>query len=165
MNKPDPDFHVGEVEAQSRWNTSKEWNSERRKQLLWTEIPVEFRERFEQAPYFFLATSNPDGECDCSFKGGGEGLIRLLDSRTFAFPDFDGNGAFMSIGNILLNPNVGCLFIDFTDGARLRVNGRAEILTGEACTRLFPKAPRTIRVHIEQVIPNCNRFIPLMKTA
>jgi predicted pyridoxine 5'-phosphate oxidase superfamily flavin-nucleotide-binding protein len=92
-------------------------------------------------------------------------LIRLLDPRTFAFPDFAGNGAFMSIGNILLNPNVGCLFMDFTDGARLRVNGRAEILTGEACAQLFPAAPRAIRVHIEQVVPNCNRFIPLMKSA
>lgn len=157
-------FHQGEVLAQVKWQTSTSWDSKRREQLLWDHIPSAFQQRFEEAPYFFLATSDNQGQCDCSFKGGGSGLIKLLDAKRFAFPDFDGNGAFMSIGNILVNPHVGCLFLDFTDGTRLRVNGRAEILDGDS-NNLFPDADRAILVHIEQVIPNCNQHIPLMYPA
>ena len=138
------------------------FRSERRDALLWDHIPEVFHQRFEEAPYFFLATSDDDGRCDCSFKGGGPGLIHLVDEKTFAFPDFPGNGAFMSIGNILVNPNVGCLFLDFMDGARLRVNGKAEILEGDS-QKLFPDFDKAILVHIEQVIPNCNQHIPLMQ--
>lgn len=162
--RSDDYFHDGEVLAQERWQTSATWDSKRREQLLWDHIPEVFQKRFEEAPYFFLATSDDKGRCDCSFKGGGTGLIKLIDEKTFAFPDFDGNGAFMSIGNILVNPHVGCLFLDFMDGARLRVNGRAEVLEGES-KKLFPHADRAILVHIEQVVPNCNQHIPLMNLA
>jgi predicted pyridoxine 5'-phosphate oxidase superfamily flavin-nucleotide-binding protein len=155
-------FHTGEVLAQEKWNTSATWDAARRKELLWDHIPEPFQQRFEQAPYFFLATSDRQGRCDCSFKGGGQGLIKLIDEKTFAFPDFDGNGAFMSIGNILVNPYVGCLFLDFMDGARLRVNGHAEIHERDI-TGPFPDATRVILIHIEQVIPNCNKHIPLMQ--
>lgn len=161
--QPDEFFHDGELQAQQKWQTSSSWDSDRRKQLLWDHIPLVFQERIEAAPYFFLATSDNEGRCDCSFKGGGEGLIRLIDEKSFAFPDYDGNGAFMSIGNILVNPYVGCLFLDFVDGARLRINGKAEIIEGSL--NLFPDAARVILVHIEQVIPNCNRHIPLMQPA
>ena len=169
MSFEDPNFHAGEVSAQDRWQSLEVWTRERREQLIWDEIPEIFQERFASAPYFFLSTSDSEGRCDCSFKGGGQGLIHLIDSRTFVFPDFDGNGAFMSLGNILVNPHVGCLFIDFEDGARLRVNGRGTVHDSTARTDLLPPrpglfqdAPRLIEVNIEQVIPNCNRFIPLM---
>ncbi|MCB1686111.1 MAG: pyridoxamine 5'-phosphate oxidase family protein [Pseudomonadales bacterium] len=157
-------FHRGELRAQDTWGTRKTWDAGRRQQLLWDRIPEPFLQRFESAPYFFLATSDDQGRCDCSFKGGGNGLIRLLDPRSFAFPDFDGNGAFMSIGNILVNPHVGCLFLDFQDGARLRVNGRAEVLHGRD-QNLFERADRVILVQIDQVIPNCAQHIPLMRPA
>ncbi|MBT4161883.1 MAG: pyridoxamine 5'-phosphate oxidase [Gammaproteobacteria bacterium] len=160
----DADFHRGELEAQQRWNTQGTWDSDRREQLLWDHIPEVFHKRFEEAPYFFIATSDDQGRCDCSFKGGGTGFIKLIDARTFAFPDFEGNGAFMTIGNILSNPYVGCLFLDFADGARLRVNGRARVLEGDHCD-FFPGAPRVILIDIEQVVPNCNQHIPLMQPA
>lgn len=162
-------FHVGEILAQQSYNSEESWTPQRRKELLWDEIPQLFHERFSKAPWFLLATSDGEGRCDCSFKGGGEGLIHLIDSRTFAFPDFDGNGAFMSIGNILVNPHVGCLFIDFQDGARLRVNGRASVFSRDEYPELLPTpiglfatAPRLVLVNIEQVIPNCARFVPRM---
>lgn len=155
-------FHPGEREAQERWGTPGLWDVSRKERLLWDHIPEPFHARIESAPFFFLATSSPDGRCDCSFKGGGPGLVRMLGPRCFAFPDFAGNGTFMSLGNILLNPHVGCLFIDFTDGARLRVNGRATILEADQAAALFPDSPRAVRVDIEQVVPNCARHIPLM---
>jgi len=74
-------------------------------------------------PLFFIATANAQGECDCSFKGGGPNLVRMTDGKHLAFPDFDGNNVFMTLGNILDSPHVGILFIDFQDGARLRANG------------------------------------------
>ena len=91
--------------------------------------------------------------------------MRILDARRFAFPGFDGNGAFMSLGNLQQNPQVGCLFIDFGDGARLRVNGRATLLEGEAADRLFPGQDRAVVVDVELVVPNCARHIPALRPA
>lgn len=158
-------FHPGEQAAQQRWQTTTLWDSARKERLLWDRLPEDLHSRIEAAPFFFLATSSPDGRCDCSFKGGGPGLIQVIDARRFAFPDFDGNGAFMSLGNILLNPQVGCLFIDFGDGARLRVNGRASVHEAGPITALFPEHRRVVLVDIEQVVPNCPRHIPRLQPA
>ena len=156
----DSDFHAGELEAQEIWGTSHVWNKERREKLLWDHIPESLFKRIESALFFFLATSNKKGECDCSFKGGGPDIIRILDPKKFVFPDIDGNGAFMSIGNIIQNPYVGCLFIDFSTGARLRVNGQASVHISGEIKNLFPNYTRVILVKIEQVVPNCSAHIP-----
>ena len=156
----DYDFHPGEIAAQERWQTAHIWDRARRTRLLMNHIPEPYHERIENAPFFFLATSDDDGSCDCSFKGGGPGIIQIIDSTRLAFPDFDGNGAFMSVGNIFKNHHVGMLFIDFTDGARLRVNGRASIHDDGPIKELFPGQPRVILVEIEQVVPNCAAHIP-----
>ena len=153
-------FHRGETEAQRRWHTAALWDQARKQRLLWDHIPAGLHSRIEAVPFFFLATSDNEGRCDCSFKGGGPGLIKILDERRFAFPDFAGNGAFMSLGNILVNPQVGCLFIDFSDGARLRVNGRAAISEDPALLGLFAGAERVVLVRVEQVVPNCARHVP-----
>lgn len=154
------DFHDGEKRLQQQWQTDAIWDQARRDRLLWDHIPAPLHARLESAPFFFLATSGQDGRCDCSFKGGGPNLVRILDPHTFVFPDFDGNGAFMSLGNIALNPHVGCLFIDFNDGARLRINGRAQILDDDPLLALFPGSARVVRVGVEQVVPNCANHIP-----
>jgi uncharacterized protein len=158
----DPNFHNGEIDAQERWNTMHLWDKDRREKLLWDRIPESLFHRIEDALFFFLATSNKKGECDCSFKGGGPNIIHIVDAQHFAFPDIQGNGAFMSIGNIIQNPHVGCLFIDFTTGERLRVNGKASIHTSGNVKDLFPNHPRVILVDIEQVVPNCSAHIPVL---
>jgi predicted pyridoxine 5'-phosphate oxidase superfamily flavin-nucleotide-binding protein len=158
-------FHAGERAAQERWGTAELWDAARQKRLLLDHIPSEYHARLEAAPFFFLASSAPDGRSDCSFKGGGPGLVRILDGQRLAFPDFDGNGAFMSLGNILLNPHVGCLFIDFNDGGRLRVNGKAEIHEDGELLALFPGSKRVILVAIEQVVPNCPQHVPRLVPA
>lgn len=158
-------FHWGERKAQQQWATESIWDEARKERLLWDHIPLALHARLENIPFFFLATSNSDGHCDCSFKGGGPGLIKVIDEYHFAFPDFDGNGAFMSLGNILTNPQVGCLFIDFEDGARLRVNGRASIHEDDELMVLFPTANRVVRVAVEQVVPNCAQHIPRLINA
>ena len=154
----------GEQEARRRWGRADRLHPARLARLLLDHIPLEYHARIEAAPFFFLATSNARGECDCSFKGGGPGLVKMLDARTLAFPDFNGNDLFMSLGNILENPQVGLLFIDFADGARLRVNGRATIHDGPG-RALFPEAPRALVVAIEHVTPNCSAFVPRLLPA
>ena len=80
----------------------------------------------EDAEFFFLATANPDGQPDCSFKGGPPGFVRVIAPDLLVWPDYDGNGMFKSLGNIASNPSVGLLFIRFGEKPkRLRVNGRA----------------------------------------
>ena len=76
---------------------------------------------------FFLATCDADGNPQCSYKGGNPGFVRVLDDRTLAFPVYDGNGMFLSLGNIRGQAHVGMLFIDFEQPNRLRVNGVATV--------------------------------------
>lgn len=158
-------FHDGEMRAQNSWGDPAIWDDARVKKLLWNAIPEELHARIEAAPFFFLATSDKDGRCDSSFKGGGPGIIRMLAPNRLAFADFDGNGAFMSLGNILENPNVGMLFIDFNDGARLRVNGRATVHDKGEIADLFPNASRAVVVDMELVVPNCAKHIPRLVPA
>lgn len=157
-------FHAGELDAQQRWGNLELWTEARIGQLIWDRIPEPIHARIEAAPFFFLATSSPDGRCDCSFKGGGPGLVKVLAADRLAFPHFEarvkGNGAYMSLGNILLNPYVSLLFIDFTDGARLRVNGRASIHENAEMMAQFPQAECVVVVDIELVAPSCPSYIP-----
>ncbi len=165
MNEWQSVFSNSEREAQRRWGDPAVWDEARITRLLWTRIPPELHARLEAAPFFFLATSDRSGRCDCSFKGGGPGLVRIIDASTLAFPDFDGNHAFMSLGNILDNPHVGLLFIDFADGGRLRVNGHATIHDDDAHRQWFAQARRVVRVQVEQVVPNCAAHVPRLVPA
>src|SRR3979409_1166717 len=60
----------------------------------------------ESAIYFFMSTPDAEGPQDCSFKGGPPGFVRVTAESELAFPDYDGNGMFKSLGNLLVNPNV-----------------------------------------------------------
>ena len=91
------------------------------------------------------------------------GFVRILDASTLAFPDYDGNGMFRSLGNLLVNPNVGMLFIDFQEGDRMRVNGTAEVGTDDPLLQEFPGAKSIVRVHAEKIFPNCPRYIHRME--
>src|SRR6188768_4597830 len=79
-----------------------------------------FRERFtpedrafiERLDMFFLATADAEGRPQCSYKGGDPGFVRVLDEHVLAFPNYDGNGMYLSLGNLRVNPHVGMLFID-----------------------------------------------------
>ena len=95
---------------------------------------------------FFLATVDADGRPQCSYKGGDPGFVRVLDHHTIAFPVYDGNGMFLSVGNVGVNPNVGLLFIDFERGTRLRFNGVATIDDDDPLSDSFPGALLVVRV-------------------
>ena len=116
----------------------------------------------ERCPMFFLATADAEGRPDCSYKGGLPGFVRVVDERTLAFPDYDGNGMYRSLGNLKVNPNVGLLFIDFTQPKRLRVNGVASISDDDELMRAFPGAVFIVRVAVTHIFPNCPRYVHRM---
>jgi predicted pyridoxine 5'-phosphate oxidase superfamily flavin-nucleotide-binding protein len=115
-----------------------------------------------RCPMFFLATADRDGWPDCSYKGGRPGFARVVDDRTLAFPNYDGNGMFRSLGNILVNPKVGLLFVDFERPNRMRVNGVASLHDDAASLAAFEGANLVVQVRAERIFPNCPRYIHRM---
>jgi uncharacterized protein len=108
---------------------------------------------------FFLATADADGRPSCSYKGGDPGFVRALDEHTLAFPDYDGNGMFLSLGNALVNPEVGLLFVSFERRRRLRLNGTASVDANDPLLGSWPEARAVVRVHVRELFPNCPRYI------
>jgi hypothetical protein len=108
---------------------------------------------------FFLATADEHGFPQCSYKGGDPGFVRVLDERTIAFPCYDGNGMFLSMGNVLANAHVGLLFVDFQRPSRLRLNGIASIDADDPLTAEYERAQFVVRVRATHVFPNCPRYI------
>jgi predicted pyridoxine 5'-phosphate oxidase superfamily flavin-nucleotide-binding protein len=117
----------------------------------------------ESRPLFFLATADAAGHPDCSYKGGRPGFVRVVDADTLAFPSYDGNGMFKSLGNIVVNPHVGLLFIDFETPKRLRVNGVASVRDDDPLLADFVGAQLIVRVRAEAIFPNCPRYIHKMQ--
>jgi predicted pyridoxine 5'-phosphate oxidase superfamily flavin-nucleotide-binding protein len=119
----------------------------------------------ERMDMFFLATADAGGQPQCSYKGGDPGFVRVLDEHTVAFPNYDGNGMYLSMGNLLVNPQVGMLFIDFTAArpSRLRLNGNASVDEHDELIDTWPGAQFVVRVAATQVFPNCPRYIHRME--
>src|SRR5262245_56044017 len=127
--------------------------------LFRTSLTDEDRAFIERLDLFFLATVNSRGEPSCSYKGGDPGFVRVLDARTLVFPCYDGNGMYLSMGNVAANGQVGMLFIDLTSPKRLRVNGVARIEPAESVAPRFTDAQFVVVVAIREVFPNCPRYI------
>jgi hypothetical protein len=113
----------------------------------------------ERMDTFFIATADEEGRPNCSHKGGGPGFVRVVDDRTIAFPNYDGNGMYLSMGNLLRNPNVGLLFVDFERAHRMRLNGIAAIAFDDELLAEYPEAQFIVRVRAREVFPNCPRYI------
>jgi predicted pyridoxine 5'-phosphate oxidase superfamily flavin-nucleotide-binding protein len=118
----------------------------------------------ESAIYFFIATADAEGRPDCSFKGGPAGFVTVTGPDELAFPDYDGNGMFKSLGNLLVNPHVGLLFIALHGKPRrLRVNGLARVSRDDPLLARRAGAQLIVRVTARTIFPNCPRYIPTMK--
>lgn len=129
---------------------------------LHTKFTNEDKQFIEQALMCFVATADGDGRPDCSYKGGLPGFVRVTDESTLCIPDYDGNGMYRSWGNLLVNPNIGLLFIDFEQPRRIRVNGTAEISKDDPLLAEMPGAVFVVRVKAESIFPNCPRYIHKM---
>ena len=118
----------------------------------------------ESSIYFFLATADAEGRPDVSFKGGPAGFVRVTGPTELAFPDYDGNGMFKSMGNLSVNPQVGLLFIALHGRPRrIRVSGTARIDRNDPLLSATVGAQLIVRVEARAIFPNCPRYIPQMQ--
>lgn len=160
-----PMFHNGNRELQAMFGSTALADRlvENLRHSEFTDADKAFIEPLE---YFFLATSNPIGQPDCSFKGGPPGFVRVVRPDLLVWPDYDGNGMFKSLGNIAINPSVGLLFIRMGETPkRLRCNGRAEVSFDDPMIAEFPGAQGIVRVTPVDIFPNCPRYIPDLAAA
>jgi uncharacterized protein len=155
-------YHEGNRHFQDRFDTRRlaDRIDER---LVRDSIDDSDRAFIERMDMFFLATADAEGSPTCSYKGGDPGFVRVLDRHTIAFPSYDGNGMYLSMGNVLANPRVGLLFIDFERGKRMRLNGEASIDESDPLLAEFPEAQLVVRVRATEVFPNCPRYIHHMR--
>ena len=127
--------------------------------IVHPEIQEAERAFIEARDMFFLATVDGSGQPTCSYKGGDPGFVRVVDPATLAFPSYDGNGMFLSMGNIRATARVGLLFIDFETPHRLRVQGTAAVREADPLLAAYPGADLVVRVAVSQVFVNCSRYV------
>lgn len=158
-------FHDGNRRLQDQFD-SRRIADRLVEKLTHAEFTESDRAFIEGAMFFFLATSDDRGQPDCSFKGGMPGFVKVIGPGELAFPDYDGNGMFKSLGNIVANPNVGLLFIDMGEKPRrVRVNGEATVSRDDPLMQRFAGAQLLVRVKARAIFPNCPRYIVTPGTA
>jgi uncharacterized protein len=157
-------YHDGNRRLQDRFD-SRRISDRLEEKLSRREFAPDDKAFIESVPYFFIATADTDGRPDCSYKGGMPGFVRVTGPSELAFPDYDGNGMFKSLGNILVNPSVGLLFIAMHGKPqRLRVNGEATVsYQDDLLLAQSVGAQLIIRVRALVIFPNCPRYVPTMQ--
>jgi predicted pyridoxine 5'-phosphate oxidase superfamily flavin-nucleotide-binding protein len=152
-------YHDGSRRLQQRFDTTRLADRLEERFVTHSQIDEDDRRFIESCDMVFIATADADGRPNCSYKGGEPGFVRVLDERTIAWPNYDGNGMYLSMGNLLVNPQVGLLFIHFEQRRRLRLNGIASIAEDDPLLAEYSEAQFIVRVNAEQVFPNCPRYI------
>jgi predicted pyridoxine 5'-phosphate oxidase superfamily flavin-nucleotide-binding protein len=151
------DYHDGQRKLQDRFDTRR--LADRLGGVAGDTFGAEFTSFIESRDMFFIASTDLDGFPDCSYKGGDPGFVRVIDDRTLAFPVYDGNGMFRTLGNLAVNPRVGLLFVDFEKGTRLRVNGDAAVNFDDPLMASYQGALGVVRVTARSIFPNCRRYV------
>jgi predicted pyridoxine 5'-phosphate oxidase superfamily flavin-nucleotide-binding protein len=155
-------FRESHRQLQRQFDTER--LADRIEQRLFREqLTAEDKSFIERMDMFFLATADAAGQPNCSYKGGAPGFVQVPDAATLVFPNYDGNGMYLSMGNALENRSVGLLFIDFENQKRLRVNGVAQLDAAATSVQAYPEAQFVVRVTVRQVFPNCPRYIHKMQ--
>ena len=155
-------YHDGNRTLQDRFDTRR--LADRIEQVLCHEEITGYDASFiEDADMFFLSTVDPDGQPTVGYRGGDPGFVQIVDERTLAFPNYNGNGMYVATGNMLSSPKVGMLFIDFERGNRLRVHGEASIDLEDPLADSFEGAQFVVRVRTTEIYPNCPRYVHKMQ--
>ena len=156
-------YHEGNRRLQDAFD-SRRISDRLEEKLTRTKFSADDKIFIESLPYFFLATADASGRPDCSYKGGMPGFVRVTGPAELSFPDYDGNGMFKSLGNVLVNPNVGLLFIAMHGKPkRLRVNGIATVRRDDPLLAQTVGAQLIVRIAARAIFPNCPRYIPKME--
>jgi len=156
-------YHDGNRRLQDEFD-SRRIADKLEEKLTRTQFTADDKAFIEGSVYFFLATADAEGRPDCSFKGGMPGFVRVTGPSELAFPDYDGNGMFKSLGNLATNPSIGLLFIALHDKPkRLRVNGSAAVRRDDPLLAQTVGAQLIVRVTARAIFPNCPRYVPVMQ--
>lgn len=150
-------YHEGQRELQDRFDTRR--LADRLAGAATDTFSDDVARFVEARDMFFIASTDADGAPDCSYKGGDPGFVRVIDPGTLAFPVYDGNGMFRTLGNLSVNPSVGLLFVDFEGGSRLRVNGEAMVDLDGPLVESYPGALAAVRVRARAIFANCRRYV------
>jgi predicted pyridoxine 5'-phosphate oxidase superfamily flavin-nucleotide-binding protein len=151
-------YHEGNRALQDRFGTRR-LADRIEERIVHEAIDDQDRAFIEARDMFFIATVDEAGQPQCSYKGGDPGFVRVLDERTIAFPVYDGNGMYLTAGNLLVTKKVGLLFIDFEGRKRMRLNGIASVDDRDPLLAEYPEAQLIVRVEATEVFPNCPRYI------
>lgn len=154
-------YHPQQRGLQERFDTTRV--ADRLEHIVHDWITPDDREFIEERDMFFLATVDAEGHANCSYKGGEPGFVRVVDDTTIAFPNYDGNGMYLSMGNVAQTGEVGMLFIDFEEQHRMRLNGTATIDPDDPLMAEYPEAQFIVRVKAREIFPNCPRYIHRME--
>jgi predicted pyridoxine 5'-phosphate oxidase superfamily flavin-nucleotide-binding protein len=157
MSEKVHDYHEGNRYFQDRFDTRR--LADRLAENSKAQLGDSERDMIERADMFFLATCDDRGLPTVSYKGGDPGFVRVLDDEWIAFPNYDGNGKYQSMGNLLKTPNVGMLFVDFENQRRLRLQGVATILDEDELVSEYVGAQFVVRVKLTEVYGNCPRYV------
>lgn len=167
---------AGEHALQHRYGTEARAKAFYREQVA-AELNEAMRSLIGRMEMAFVSTADAEGNCDCSFRAGPRGFVRVLDGHTLAYPEYRGNGVMASQGNISENGHVGLLFVDFLDSTvGLHVNGRARIVEGEELAALRngahtptaleaadgPDPERWVLVEVDEAYIHCSKHVPLL---
>ena len=137
--------------------------AERIKEAVVTEVLSDQQAAFiHSRNMFYLSTVDELGYPSCSYKGGDIGFVRVIDPKTVVFPNYDGNGMFMSTGNIQAKSKIGLLFIDFQTPQRIRVRGEAKCIKEGPILKSYPGANLAVELTVSTVWVNCPRYIHRM---
>jgi predicted pyridoxine 5'-phosphate oxidase superfamily flavin-nucleotide-binding protein len=151
-------YHAASRKLQDRFDTRR-LADRIEERIVHDRIDDDDRAFIEARDMFFIATVDEDGQPQSSYKGGEPGFVRVLDETTIAFPLYDGNGMYLTAGNLLATQKVGILFIDFEGRKRMRLNGVASVADDDPLLAEYPEAQLIVRVHATEVFPNCPRYI------
>ena len=128
-----------------------------------TEFNDDAKGFIEHSGMFFLTTIDHLGRPTVSYKGGDAGFVKVINSNTLIFPSYDGNGMYLSMGNITQNANIGMLFISFERPHRIRVQGTASISQDAELLAHYKEAELVVTVTLSELWQNCPRYIPKME--
>lgn len=129
------------------------------KVAMQTEVVGPHKDFIESRDMFFLSTVDHKGRPTVSYKGGDPGFVKVVDDKTVVFPSYDGNGMFLSMGNIKGNSHIGMLFISFEVPHRLRLQGEATLHDDDPAMDLYKEADLIVRVEVSEIFVNCPRYV------
>lgn len=176
MNKPGS---KGERQQQEEFGTTSRAEAFYANQML-SYLNAFMQKFISGQSMVFIATSDSQGECDCSFRAGPPGFVKILSKSSLAYPEYKGNGVWASLGNIRENPHIGMVFVDFFHSTiGLHVNGKAKLLKNEdllkddeiskklredSQNKGGRKPEGWVIIEVEEAYIHCSKHIPHLKS-